>query len=471
MRQTYLNLTSFFLKEGEKQEKEDEIIIMKIYTIGGFSEVGKNMTAVETGGDVFIFDMGFYLPAIVELQEREKEKVNEKKLRSLGAVPEDTTLDRLGLRGKVRAIFLGHAHLDHIGAVPYLASRYNAEVIGTPFTVEVLKTLLRDENIRLRNQIKAIQPNSSYTISGNKEYTVDFVNITHSTPQTSMIALHTKEGSVLYANDFKLDNSPVLGKKPNYEKLKQLAKEGVKALVVDSLYSSVERKTPSEKVAKTLLEDVMLTTSNENAGIIVTTFSSHIARLKSIVEFGKQLKRKIVFVGRSLSKYVSAAQKVKICPFYKDIALLSYRNQVQSFLKKIDKNRDKYLLVCTGHQGEPGSVLDRLSRNELPFSFRSQDHIIFSSSVIPTTINQLNRNQLEKRLKQKGVRIFGDVHVSGHAGREDLRDFINLIQAEHIIPAHGDLSKLTPMAELACELGYKLGKDVHIMQDTQKVSL
>jgi len=443
---------------------------MKIYTIGGFSEVGKNMTAVETRGDVFIFDMGFFLPAIVELQEREKEKANEKKLRSLGAVPEDILLDRLGLRGKVRAIFLGHAHLDHIGAVPYLASRYNAEIIGTPFTIEVLKTILRDEDIKLRNQIKVIQPNSSYAINGNK-YTVDFINITHSTPQTSMIALHTKEGNVLYANDFKFDNSPVLGKKPNYEKLKQLAKEGIKALIVDSLYSSAERKTPSEKVARTLLEDVMLTTSNEKAGIVVTTFSSHIARLKSIVEFGKQLKRKIIFAGRSLSKYISASHQVKICPFYQDITLLSYKNQVQSFLKKIDKNRDKYLLVCTGHQGEPGSILDRLSKNELPFSFRSQDQIIFSSSVIPTPINFANRSHLEKRLKQKGVRIFGDVHVSGHASREDLRDFINMVQAEHIIPAHGDLAKLTPMAELATELGYKLGKDVHLMQDIQKISL
>ena len=140
-------------------------------------------------------------------------------------------------------------------------------------------------------------------------------------------------------------------------------------------------------------------------------------------------------------------------------------------MKKIDKNRDKYLLVCTGHQGEPGSVLDRLSRNELPFSFRNQDHIIFSSSVIPTPINQLNRNQLEKRLKQKGVRIFSDVHVSGHAGREDLRDMINMLTPENIIPTHGDIEKLKPMGELAIELGYKLEKTVHIMQDSEVLTL
>ncbi len=445
---------------------------MKIYTVGGFNEVGKNMTVVESGEDAFIFDMGLFLPPIVELEEQERlKKYTENRLRSLLAVPEDTILDKLKLRKKVRAIFLGHAHLDHIGAVPYLAYRYNAEIICTPFTAEVLKQMLKDENVNLRNKIKVMQPNSSCSLNGKRRASVDFINVTHSTPQTSMIALHTKEGTVLYANDFKFDNTPILGKKPNYDKLRELGKEGVKALVVDSLYSGKEQKTPSEKIARGLLEDVMLTTDNQGSGILVTTFSSHIARLKSIVDFGNRLGREIIFVGRSLNKYVNAAQKAKICPFYNDISLLSYRRQVAAGLKKVNKNRTKYLVVCTGHQGEPGSVLDRMSKNEMSLSFKSQDHILFSSSVIPTPINISNRNQLEKRLKRNGVRIFGDLHVSGHASREDLRDFINMVQAEHIIPAHGDLSKLTPMAELASQMGYKLGRDVHILQDTQKLEV
>jgi len=447
---------------------------MKVYTIGGFNEVGKNMTVVDVGDDAFIFDMGLFLPPIVELEEAERNQpINEKKLRRLKAIPDDIILDRLGLRKKIRAILLGHAHLDHIGAVPYIAQRYNAEIIGTPFTIEVLKTILRDEAIKIRNRIKVVQPNSSYTIQGknNKKYVVDFINITHSTPQTSMICLHTPQGNVLYANDFKFDNHPVLGKKPNYEKLREVAKEGIKVLIVDSLYSGTERKTPSEQIARGLLEDVMLTTDNKNSAIFVTTFSSHIARLKSIVDFGKKLNRKIVFVGRSLNKYVSAAIKTKICPFSKDIELTSYRRQKERALKQIDKNRTKYLVVCTGHQGEPGSVLDRLSKNQLPFSFRNQDHLIFSSSVIPTPINISNRQQLESRFKKRGIRIFSDVHVSGHAGREDLRDFITLVHPEHIIPAHGNAEKLAPMAELASEMGYTIGKNVHVMRDTQSIEL
>ncbi len=443
---------------------------MRIYTIGGYNEVGKNMTAVDLGEDVILFDCGLHLPPIVELEESEK-IYTEKRLRAIGAVPDDLILDRLDLRKKVRAIIPSHAHLDHIGAIPFLANRYRAEIIATPFTIEVLKTLLRDERISLKNKLKIIQPNSFCYIQGrNKKYRVDFINITHSTLQTSMLALHTPQGIVLYSNDFKFDNSPVLGKKPNYEKLKEIAKEGVKLMIVDSLYSGDERKTASEKVARTMLEDVLLTTSNERAGLIVTTFSSHIARLKSITEFGKKLNRKVVFLGRSLNKYTSAATRVDLCPFKRDIEIATFRNQLERKLKHINKNRREYMIVCTGHQGEPGSILDRLARNKLPFQFYNQDHVVFSSSVIPTEINIENREKLDLKLKKLGVRIFNNVHVSGHAGREDLRDFINMVSPEHIIPAHGDYKKTAPLIELASELGYKR-EYLHLMNNSKKLEL
>ncbi len=441
---------------------------MNIYGIGGYNEVGKNMTVVELKDDAIIFDCGLFLPPIVELVETEK-VYSEKKLRSIGAVPNDLLLDRLGIRHKVRAIIPSHAHLDHIGAIPYLAYRYKADVIGTPFTIEVLKAILKDEKINLRNNLRVVQPNSFCYVQGKyRKYKIDFINITHSTLQTSMIALHTPEGVVLYSNDFKFDNNPVLGKKPNYDKLKEIAKEGVKALIVDSLYSGDERKTASEKVARTLLEEVLLTTNNHGFGLVVTTFSSHIARLKSIVEFGKKLNRKVVFFGRSLNKYVSAAQRVELCPFKKDIEIASYKKQLESKFRQINKNRGRYMIVCTGHQGEPGSILDRISLNKLPFRLQPKDHVIFSSSVIPTPVNIENREKLDNRLKKDGVRLFNNIHVSGHAGREDLRDFIEMIKPENIIPAHGDHAKIAPMIELAGELGYK-PKNLHLINDGQRI--
>ena len=445
--------------------KKDNI---KIYPIGGFNEVGKNMTAVDLGEDVIIFDGGLFLPPIVELEESER-AYTEKKLRSIGAIPNDLILDKLGLRDKVRAIVPSHAHLDHIGALPYLAQRYDAPIIATPFTIEVLKTLFKDEKIMPRNKLISIKPNSTFYIQGkNKKYKLEFINITHSTPHTSFLALYTDEGIILYTNDFKLDNNPILGSKPNYKKIKEIAKKGIKVLICDSLYSGEERKTASERVARTMLDDVLSGMTNNRNGIIVTTFSSHIARLKSITDFGKKLNREIIFLGRSINKYVSAATRVGICPFRNDVKIATYRKQLERELKRIDRNRGNYMIVCTGHQGEPGSILDRLSRNKLPFRIQKSDNIIFSSSVIPTPVNIENRNLLDGRLKKRGSRLFKNIHVSGHAGREDLRDFLEMTKPEHIIPAHGGHDKTAHLITLAKELGYK-DKYLHLTSNAKRL--
>jgi len=441
---------------------------MQIHGISGYNEVGKNMTALETGDDVLLFDSGLFMPAIVGVAEKEKIPT-EKGMRALGALPDDLFLEKRGLRDKVRAILVSHAHLDHVGALPYTAYRYKADIFGTPFTTEVLKTLLADSNLKLRNRIISINPNDSYYVKGKKTYKVEFLNMTHSTIQTATIAAHTPEGIVVYANDFKLDNSPVFGDKPNYKRLRELARTGVKALVVDSLYAPDDRKTPSEKIAKGLLEDVFFSTDNRHSGMIVTTFSSHIARLKTITELGEKLHRKVVFVGRSLNKYMTAANNIGKAPFMNRVQILSFRKQLEKILTRINKNKRDYLLVCTGHQGEPGSVLDRIARDQLPIRLSSNDQVIFSSKTIPTPINEANRFDLEKRLKKHGARIFDNVHVSGHGGREDIRDLIRMLNPQHIIPSHGELKKQMATAELAQEMGYKLHKTVHLMQNGHSV--
>ena len=443
---------------------------MKIHAIGGYSEVGKNMSVLELKDDAFIFDEGFFLPAIVEMQEKEDYHYTEQKLRGAKAIPDDLIVD--SIKHKVRAQLIGHAHLDHVGAVPFISNRYNAPIYGTPFTNAVLNSLLKDEERHLNNPVKTIQPNSKFYIQGkNKKYLVEFINITHSTPQTSIIAVHTSEGVVVYANDFKLDDNPVLGLKPNYERLKELSKIGVKALIVDSLYSGSDRKTPSEKIARHLLEEVLFGIRNKDSGIFVTTFSSHIARLKSIVEFGRKLNREIIFLGRSLSKYSEAAKSIGIAPFMKDVRVCTYRRQVEKALHDIEKRRKKYLVVCTGHQGEPGSILERISRNQLPFKFQENDNLIFSSSVIPTEINKENFTKMEEKLKKRRLRIFKDVHVSGHGGKEDLREMVSILNPEHIIPSHGEEAKTRPMLDLANEMGFKTSKQVHLLKDGESLSI
>lgn len=444
--------------------------MLKIHAIGGYDEVGKNMTALESGDDVLLFDAGLFLPAIVGVQEREQNPT-ERWMRDIGALPDDLYLDKNGLRNKVRAILVSHAHLDHVGGVQYLASRYKAPVAAPQFAIEVLKKLMEDNRTGIGNRLISVRPNDSITIKGRNEHKVEFINITHSTIQSTMIAVHTKEGVILYANDYKFDNTPILGDKPNYKRLKELSRIGIKALVADCLYAPDDRKTPSEKIARGLLEDVLFTTENYRSGIVVTTFSSHIARLKSIAEFGNKLGREVIFLGRSLNKYVSAAEKIGKAPFKNQIKMAKYRRQVEQFLKRANENKRKYLLVCTGHQGEAGAVLDRMSRGQLPYKLSDDDHIIFSSKTIPTPVNIESRAQLESRLKKFNVRIFDNVHVSGHGGREDLRDLIKITNPEHFIPSHGDWKKTKAGLDLAVEMGYKKDYNAHLMSNGKSIFL
>ena len=437
--------------------------MIEICTVGGYNEVGKNMTAVNVDGEVVIFDMGIHLESYIKYTEDEDIiNVNPSELIKVGAVPDITKIEKW--KDKVKAIIPTHAHLDHIGAVPYISSNYDAPILGTPFTIAVLKTILKDERITIKNKIRKLAPNSVFQISKNLK--VEFINITHSTPQTVMVALHTKYGVILYANDFKFDRFPTLGEKPNFKRLKELGKKGVLCLIVDSTYSRSCKKTPSESVAKEMLKDVLLGTGNKGKAVFVTTFSSHIARLRSIVECGKKMNRKIVFLGRSLSKYCKASESVGIAKF-SDVKIVKYRNDIKRTLGKINKTgMGKYLVVLTGHQGEPKAALSRIINGELGFNFEPDDHVVFSCITIPTPTNIENRRVLEAKLKNQHVRIFTDIHVSGHAAREDSRDLIELVRPKHIIPAHGEHKMTSAMADLALEMGYK-ENNIHVMKNGQ----
>jgi ribonuclease J len=425
---------------------------IEIQAIGGYDEVGKNMTAIRIGEEIYICDMGIHLENYIRYTEDEDiKKFTPQELIDAGALPDDRVLKR---KDQVKLILPTHAHLDHIGALPFLARRYDAPILSTPFSIAVLNKILEDSKIRLKNPIKAINVNSSYEASPNVQ--IEFINMTHSTPQTCMVAFHTPVGVILYANDFKFDNYPTLGQKPNYKKLEDIGKKNVLALIVDSTYSREAQKMPSEMVAKQMLRDVLLATNNRKNLIVITTFSSHIARIQSIIEMGKLLKREIIFLGRSLAKYTESAEEIGIVQFSNEVEIVKYGNKIQKRLKKISpEKRGKYLLVVTGHQGEPRSVLSRLANGVLGFDLEEGDHVIFSSKIIPTETNRKNREILEAKLMQKKVRVFKDIHVSGHAAREDLRDLVNLVKPRYILPAHGDKIITSGMVNLAREMNYK----------------
>ncbi|MBI2649778.1 RNase J family beta-CASP ribonuclease [Candidatus Woesearchaeota archaeon] len=442
--------------------------MVEICTIGGYNEVGKNSTAVKIDNEVYILDLGIHLENYVKYtQDEDLVDISPNELMKVGAVPDISAIDVW--KQKVKMILPTHAHLDHLGAIPYLANNFKAPVMCTPFTSEVLKGILTEDKIKLNNKIRSMSANSSFQASNNVK--IEFVHMTHSTPHTVMIALHTKEGIILYANDFKFDLFPTLGKKPNFKRLEELGKQKVLALICDSTYAADARKMPSESIAKEMLREVMLGIDSKNKHVVVTTFSSHIARLNSIVEFSRKMNRKIVFMGRSMAKYVRAAEATGIAKFTNNVEVLKFSGQIKRKLKKIAKDRGKYLMVVTGHQGEPKSTLAKMMNGELKFRFFPEDHIIFSCKTIPTPTNIANRQRLEEDLRRFNVRIFKDIHQSGHAAREDLRDLINLVKPQHIIPAHGELRMTSALADLAVEMGYKKDQNVHVMGNGEKLRL
>ncbi len=442
--------------------------MVEICAVGGYNEVGKNSTAVKIDNEVYILDLGIHLENYIKYtQDEDIVVVNQKELMNIGAVPNIHVID--DWKHNVKMLLPTHAHLDHIGAIPYLANNFKAPIMCTPFTAEVLKGILTEDKIKLNSKIKSMSANLHFQASDNVK--IEFIHVTHSTPHTVMIALHTKEGIILYANDFKFDLNPTLGKKPNFKRLEELGKQKVLALICDSTYAPDARKMPSENVAKEMLKEVMLDIDSRNKNVVVTTFSSHIARLKSIVEFGQRMNRKILFMGRSMAKYVKAAEATGIAKFTNKVEILKYSGQIKRKLRKIVNERGKYLIVATGHQGEPKSVLAKMMNGEFKFQFMPEDHIIFSCRTIPTPTNIANRQRLEEELKRYRVRIFKDIHQSGHAAREDMRDLINLVKPQHIIPAHGDLVMKSALADLAAEMGYSKGNNVHLVKDGERVKL
>lgn len=438
---------------------------IEVCTVGGYNEVGKNMTAIRIDDEVVICDMGIFLPPIIGYEGEDYKHLSTDQMINLGAVANDSVIS--DWKKNVKAIVLGHCHLDHIAGIPYLAAKYRAPIIGSPFTIEVLKSILREDNISLPNKIKVLNLNSKIKIS--KNITIELISITHSTPQSSMVAIHTPKGIVLYACDFKFDSTPTMGDKVDFKKLREIGKEGVIALICESLYSMRDMKTPSEKVARELLKEVMLGVDNRGKVVFVTTFASHIARIKSAIEFAKKLNRQPLFLGRSMAKYIKAAENIKLVNFSKEGKISGFRKQSERLLKQVEKEREKYVVICTGSQGEPGSILDKIVRGDLDFKFSEGDIVIFSCKTIPTEINQANRKALEEALKAKKVRIFIEIHVSGHSSREDLRDLIKMVKPKNIIPAHGEASMTSAFAELAEEEGYKTGENVFIMRNGQKI--
>lgn len=432
---------------------------MDFIAVGGYGEVGRNMTYLREGEDSIILDAGIRLDRVLVHEDTDIERMSHDELIARGILPDISVI-----KDGVKAIVLSHGHLDHIGAISLLYDKLkDIPIVGTPYTIEVLKRELG----KRRANLHAVEVGETFRVGQNMS--VEFVRITHSIPQTSLVVVHTARGRYVYLNDFKLDDSPVIGQGPDYQRMREVGEQGIKGLIIETTRIQEEGRTPSESIAARLLEDHMIK-SDPDKGLIITTFSSHIARIKSITETANRIGRTPILLGRSMEKYVGIAENLKVIQLPEGAHVYGAGDAIDSMLKKIAEHREEYVLVVTGHQGESDSLLVRMADGKTPYRIDG-DEVIFSADVIPNPINYANRYSLETKLKFNGARLFKGVHVSGHAAREDHLDVLKMLNPEKVIPCHGEVSMLASYADLGAELGYTLNEDLFLIKNGQRMQL
>ncbi|HOP66968.1 MAG TPA: RNase J family beta-CASP ribonuclease [Methanoregulaceae archaeon] len=440
---------------------------IEIIAVGGYEEVGRNMTAVRCGKEIVIFDMGLRLDQLMIHEDAEVDQMHSLDLIRIKAIPDDTVMQTV--EGSVKAIVCSHGHLDHIGAIPKLAHRYKAPIIATPYATELIRQQISGERkFDVGNKLFALAAGQKYTISRN--LVLEFVRTQHSIIDTVTPVLHTPRGAIVYACDFKFDRTPVIGQPPDFARFRQIGKEGVLVLIVESPYIHQPGRCPSERIARDLVRDVITSFEDDKNAMIVSTFSSHISRVKTIAECAHEIGKKPVFLGRSMEKYGVTAEQMKYVSFPRSTSVFGNRRTVDRFMRQMMKEgKEKFLPIVTGHQGEPGSILTRIALGDTPFSLSKGDKVLFSANIIPNQMNFAQRYRIEQCIKNAGGRIFDNLHVSGHAYREDHFEFLHMLNPQHIVPAHGGLNMTSNYVEFGGELGYTLNNDIHLMKNGKQL--
>jgi len=344
-------------------------------------------------------------------------------------------------RRNIVGLVLTHAHEDHMGALIDLWPRLNVPLYATPFTAALFEARRLSEPGAPKIPVNVI-PQGGHVELG--PFTVDFINVAHSIPESNALAIRTPLGTVLHTGDWKIDPTPVIGAPTDEVKLTALGNDGVLALVGDSTNAIRDGRSPSETdVAKTLTELIC----NAPARVAVTTFASHVGRIRAVADAARKAGREVVPVGRAMLRVIQVARET------------GYLDGVQDF-RDVESYGylppDKVLALCTGSQGESRAALARIAEDEHPeVTLTRGDRVIFSSRTIPGNEKAVYR--VINGLVSQGVEVITDsthlVHVSGHPRRDELRDMIRWVRPQILIPAHGEPLHLAEHAKLARAAG------------------
>ena len=400
---------------------------LRIIPLGGLGEIGKNITAIEYEDEIIVIDCGISFP--------------DEDMYGIDLVIPDIKY-LLDNKDKVKGLFLTHGHEDHIGAIPYILKQINMPVYGTKLTIGLVESKLKEHDMLSKTNLIPISPGESIKLN---KLIIEFIRVTHSIAESCALAIHTPIGTVLHTGDFKIDYTPIDGKVMDLNRIAQLGQEGILLLMADS--TNVERAghSLSEKIIGETLNRII---SNAIGRVIVATFASNIHRMQQIADASMMYNRKIVFSGRSMENISNVAM---------DLGYLHIPKE--SIVGIEDLNRypsDKITIITTGSQGEPMAGLSRIAYgSHRHISIEQDDLFIISASPIPGNDKLVSR--VINQLYRKGVEVIyedlEDIHVSGHAYKEELKLIHTLVKPKYFMPVHGEYRHLKHHSDLALKLG------------------
>lgn len=404
--------------------------VLRIIPLGGLGEVGKNMTIYEYGHDILIVDAGIMFP--------------ENDMLGIDFIIPDFENYLKDKKHRVRGIIITHGHEDHIGSVYHLLEVVNAPIYATGLTRGLLEVKLNRYGVSGKADLRTVNAGDRLQIGA---FQIDFFHVCHSIPDAVGLGIETPAGLVVHTGDYKFDHTPTDNWPTDYAMLAEFAERGVLALLADSTNATQPGWTKSERVIDTALDDVF---ERAEGRILVATFASLISRMQQVADAAVRHGRKIAFTGRSMTDNINIAR---------DLGYVDLPDKLVVPLEKaLSMPDNKVVIMATGSQGEPRSIMGRLANGtNRKFDIREGDTVILSSQIIPGNEESVYRTI--NKLFRKGADVLYEdiapVHVSGHASQEEMKLLLHLVRPKHLIPIHGELRMLKHHAKIAEEVGMR----------------
>lgn len=400
---------------------------LKVLPLGGLGEIGKNMTILEYGEEIIVIDAGIMFP--------------ENDMLGIDLIiPDFRHLE--GKFDKITGIFVTHGHEDHIGAISHLLKRTSAPVFGTRLTLGMIEKKLREAKMLHEADLRAANAGDTIKLG---HFTIEPFHVTHSIPDCVGFGITTPVGLIVHTGDYKFDQTPADNWPTDYAKLAEFSSRGVLCLMADSTNADKSGWTASERSIEEGFKEVFRTARGR---IIFATFSSLISRIQQISDIAMRYGRQVAIVGRSMRENTKIARR------------LGYLDIPDGLIVDIDQAKKmpakKIVILATGAQGEPSAVMGRLANGRhRQLRIKEGDTVVFSAHAIPGNEELVYRTI--NRLYQRGATVLYDkianVHVSGHASREEMKLMLNLVRPKFFVPVHGELRHLKLHGKMAEEMG------------------